>query len=364
MVHRILREAISDLQDLAPGASASQEARRYELLVLHYVEGLDSVAVADRLGISRRQFYRERSAALDALAELLWDRHFAHAEERLSEEPPTGESDQAAARRDLLWREAARTIVPRETASISSVVEGACSILSELMQHRHLAVRIALAPDLPRAATDPGLARQLVVACLGYLCNDSYRALIRVRAELAQGAVRLSLIVEPATAVHHAPPSQTRQRMAILEEIAELGGVRVVPVPDDCYPSGFELHFPTSARPTVLVVDDNPDIQQLFRRYLNLRYSVVTAASAAEALAVARSVPLHAITVDLMMPHQDGWMLLQALRSHAQTHSIPVVVCSVLRQKELAMALGASAFLEKPVSAQSLLAALETLGPA
>jgi len=63
--------------------------------------------------------------------------------------------------------------------------------------------------------------------------------------------------------------------------------------------------------------------------------------------------------LDVMLPGIDGWELLGQLREHPQTSCIPVVVCTILPQEPLALALGAAAFLRKPVSREALLSALD-----
>ena len=62
-----------------------------------------------------------------------------------------------------------------------------------------------------------------------------------------------------------------------------------------------------------------------------------------------------------MMPDQDGWDTLQILTNQDETQQIPVIVCTVLSAKELALSLGATLFLEKPVTQQSLLLALRSI---
>jgi CheY-like chemotaxis protein len=62
-----------------------------------------------------------------------------------------------------------------------------------------------------------------------------------------------------------------------------------------------------------------------------------------------------------MMPEMDGWELLQRLRNHPQTADIPVVICSVINNPDLAYSLGASLFLPKPVSRDDVLEALRQL---
>jgi len=114
---------------------------------------------------------------------------------------------------------------------------------------------------------------------------------------------------------------------------------------------------------TVLVADDNDDILDLFERYLTGHgYTMLTARDGAETIALAKRCLPDAITLDLMMPQQDGWDVLVTLTNRPETQHIPVIVCSVLGAKALSLSLGASLFLEKPVSEQSLLSALAALG--
>ena len=62
-----------------------------------------------------------------------------------------------------------------------------------------------------------------------------------------------------------------------------------------------------------------------------------------------------------MMPSQDGWEILQALKKDPVTQPIPVIICSVLEDSEVAHSLGAAAYLPKPVMETDLLAALRRL---
>jgi Amt family ammonium transporter len=62
------------------------------------------------------------------------------------------------------------------------------------------------------------------------------------------------------------------------------------------------------------------------------------------------------------MPTMDGWEILQALQANPETRDIPVIVCSVWDEPELAYSLGATYFLKKPISQRDLWAALARLG--
>jgi len=60
-----------------------------------------------------------------------------------------------------------------------------------------------------------------------------------------------------------------------------------------------------------------------------------------------------------MLPGQDGWDLLMRLHANQVTRYIPVVICSVVKEEELAYALGAAKFLSKPILPQDFIQALD-----
>jgi Amt family ammonium transporter len=91
---------------------------------------------------------------------------------------------------------------------------------------------------------------------------------------------------------------------------------------------------------------------------------VVAATSSQEGLHLAQTLEPDAIVLDIMMPEMDGWELLQRLRAHPKTQEIPVVICSVINDPDLARSLGASFFLPKPVSRRAVLDVLQQLGVA
>jgi Amt family ammonium transporter len=64
------------------------------------------------------------------------------------------------------------------------------------------------------------------------------------------------------------------------------------------------------------------------------------------------------ILLDVMMPREDGWEFLVGIKARDETRDIPVIVCSVLSEPQLAATLGAFAYLTKPVTQQALLGVL------
>jgi signal transduction histidine kinase/DNA-binding response OmpR family regulator len=113
------------------------------------------------------------------------------------------------------------------------------------------------------------------------------------------------------------------------------------------------------ALPLVLVVDDEKATRELIARGLEKEgFRLMAAASGEEALQLARERKPDVISLDVVMPGMDGWMVLRALKADPLTAPIPVVMVSMLDDRDIGHALGASDYLTKPFDRQKLVAAL------
>lgn len=105
----------------------------------------------------------------------------------------------------------------------------------------------------------------------------------------------------------------------------------------------------------ILVIDDDPSVQELIQRALAKEgFQVLTASSGEQGIAMAIEHQPAAITLDIMMPKMDGWSVLQALKANPQLADIPVVILTIIDQKNLGFALGASDYLTKPIDYKRL----------
>ncbi len=112
-------------------------------------------------------------------------------------------------------------------------------------------------------------------------------------------------------------------------------------------------------RPTVLVIDDDPAARELMRRILEKeRMCVITAATGEEGIARARAEHPAAIALDVVMPGMDGWAVLAALKDDPALVAIPVVMTTMLDDRNLGLALGAADYLTKPIDRKRLTAVL------
>jgi CheY-like chemotaxis protein len=111
--------------------------------------------------------------------------------------------------------------------------------------------------------------------------------------------------------------------------------------------------------PLILVVDDDATARELVARHLERAgFAVVAARGGQEGLRLVRELRPAAVTLDIMMPDLDGWTVLAAIKGDPALASIPVVLMSIVDQRNRGYALGAADYLVKPVERSKL---VETL---
>ena len=112
-----------------------------------------------------------------------------------------------------------------------------------------------------------------------------------------------------------------------------------------------------------LVIEDDFKSAELVRVQLEAEgFKILHAPSAEEALVFAQQHVLSLITLDLMLPKMDGWELLGRLKQMPALKHVPIVILSIVADRNKGFALGAAAVMQKPLSRQELYDSLVTLG--
>jgi hypothetical protein len=144
-----------------------------------------------------------------------------------------------------------------------------------------------------------------------------------------------------------------------LPSLEEDEDVEVEAIPREIIESDCDEEDALSEGPTVLVVEDDEDARELLRRTLeNDGYDVVTASTGREGLLLARELEPDVITLDVMMPALDGWTVLSLVRKNPRLRDIPIVLISMLDEREKGLALGADHYMSKPIDHDRLRAVL------
>lgn len=325
-------EAIEGLRPPAETPADSAPWHRYWSLRLRYVDGLDAARVASKLAVGERQERRWHHEAVEALADALRERS-----------PKTGGGP----------RESSDPMVATAAAStrVAEVVEGVCATVRPLLDSRAV-VLDATVPEAPlRAKVGRVALRQALLACLVEAID---RGRTRMALSVEQDPRTIRLVVETGGG----PPGTLSDGPALARRLLGDEG-SIVAIASDGGGERLEIALPAEPA-TVLLVDDDADFVRLFRRCLaGSPYTVIVPPDLADAAALARSSLPDVIVLDVLMPSRDGWELLHDLRADARTERVPVVICSALREESLAHALGAAAWLEKPVNPPELLDTLD-----
>jgi len=119
-------------------------------------------------------------------------------------------------------------------------------------------------------------------------------------------------------------------------------------------------------RSPLLVVEDIPNVRELLEVTLRFQgYEVITATNGQDALDILESEKPALIITDILMPKLDGFAMMQELRSNPKTQEIPVIFLSATyvtpEDRNFAMSLGASRFIEKPIDTEDFLLTIAEL---
>jgi PAS domain S-box-containing protein len=119
------------------------------------------------------------------------------------------------------------------------------------------------------------------------------------------------------------------------------------------------LPSPADNSSLVLVIDDDPATRDLLQRFLQKEgFRVVTTTNGEDGLRLARELAPDVVTLDVLMPGLDGWAVLARMKGDPALAEIPVIVLTIVDERNMGYALGAADYLTKPIERERLLAAL------
>ena len=341
-LQQVLIETIHSL-DPGPGEPPQSHARRiYECLLYRYVQQFTPQEVAEQLGIGDRQFRREQNSAIEALADKLWQRF----------------GDQAAARAEsasfstaeLAWLTEAH---PSGLTKSRDTVQSTVDLVASLAAQHSVEVAVDLPAELPDIAAHPTAVTQALLELLTVAVQSAPHTRIEMTVRAQPGVINIHIRAG-------APPAQKfGPKLKMARQLVELCRGQLT-VADDNTAFEATLTLPTANPVTVLILDDNADALQLMQRYAaGTDYRCFGTRDPETILADVQRLSPGILVLDVMMPQVDGWRVLSRLRQHPLTEHLPIVVCTILAQEDLALSLGATVFLHKPVRRPMFLAALD-----
>lgn len=351
-VQAAIIQAIEDLKP-APDVPPTARGRRiYELLSCRYIQHLTQEETAERLSITPRHMRREQVEAVHALALHLWEQ--SRIEEIQPPEAMTADAGPSEWRSQVKQELASlQKSAPGAVADVGETIQRARELASTLTSRYGVSLEVELAQSNLLTAIHPSALRQVLVTAISKLAPLVLAGRITLCAEREGRSVKIIITGRPTAAAGKLPDGN------LIQEILDTqrGSVEVTADGDRV---SFRVTLPSADKVTVLVTDDNLDLVHFYRRYTaGTRYHVVHAAQGQRLFEMIEASVPDVIVLDVMLPDIDGWELLAHLHEHHATRSIPVIICSVIQEEELALALGAALYLPKPVRRQQFIQALD-----
>jgi len=341
-------ELVTAIESLKPNAEAqfrALNARLYDILHLYYIENQSVQQVADELGLSERQAYRDLKRGQENVASILWNNRLPSVE-------------QTDANEDFsLEAEVARLKLQLRPVDVGAIFLEAQLAVERLAMLHQVTVTATLPSQPMTLSTDPVLAHQILVSVLSSTIQEAKAGELLAAFEVGHDLLTLRLD-------YHLKEKSDSKLAAdvIITKLAQ----RLkwsIELHDASDASRHVVLRMASSRTMVMVIDDNDGWVELLNRFLQgFDCIVVSTRGDAESLHRAEVLNPSAIILDVMMPERDGWEILQRFRAMPATANVPIIVCSVFNDPQLAYSLGASAFISKPTDQKKILETLKQLG--
>jgi CheY-like chemotaxis protein/anti-sigma regulatory factor (Ser/Thr protein kinase) len=283
-----------------------------------------------------------------------------------------------------------------DEVNISETINSVIPTITGILRDKPIQIKQSVSPKLPLIQADPMRIRQVLINLLSNAAKFTEEGIITIDAEVinnssGQQEIMVSIsdtgpgisaedqarLFQPFTQVDASATRKTGGTglgLSISRSLIEMHGGRigVHSTVNEGSTFYFTLTVPkieTEKKPKnvsgpniILAIDDDPNVINLYERYLQPQgFQVIPLSD--PTLVKERILQLNplAITLDIMMPGKDGWTVLNEIKTDPETRHIPVIVCSILEEEEKGFNLGASEYLVKPILEEDLLNAINRL---
>jgi CheY-like chemotaxis protein len=340
---------VESIEALEPDPGTPNDSRvwlHYESLQKRFVLGLTQEETAEHLHMSVRNIQRVQGEAIHILARNLWGSRPDTDETVNSVQAPDWQSQAGLEMASL------RKTMPEAQSDVGEVIQEVIDLEAALLPKLGIEIKVGFIQADLIASVHPSVLRQTLITAIGNLAAEAPVSHLTIYAALEDGQVKITITSSLPSVDQSVDKPSVTEIIAPPEASVTLHqrGQRLF----------LQVRLPAVGNQTVLVVEDNPDMVYFYRRCTTgTMYRIVHAPSPQNLFKTVEDVNPDLIVLDVMLPEVDGWQLLSHLSERATTRELPVIVCSVVKEKNLALALGATAFLSKPIRPRQFVAALD-----
>ena len=358
----LLREGVECLRPSPTIPPERPEWFSYRILQCRYFQLRNLRTVCDELALSPTSVYRYQQQAIEALADILWHRlQQGAAGEGIPRVADSGTPDERALHEAMRIARASH----RASVDLSALMSSVAQTVEPLASQQGISLEMDVPAGLPSIYGDAAILHQIIVNMLAGILSVGpvHDLTVQVR---ARGHELVWRLVDHSWHPDYARQLLERAEFALGQSLLGVYGGRFWTERGDDRVEALCFALPHARPHTILVVEDDQDTLHLYERYLQRQGFMLRVAHNGEEAwqLLTEEAPPSLIILDVLMPREDGWMVLQRLKILPETADIPVIVYSVLGQPSLALALGAVRVLRKPIEEDALLTAIrEALPP-
>jgi len=297
---------------------------------------------------------------------------------------------------DLSKIEAGKMELAFEKVDLVELIKSVMTTTGGLIKDKPIRLNADIPTELPPVYVDTIRVRQVLINLLSNASKFTEAGTITVRARLQESDTRSMVLVsvndtgqgiaqddlaklfQAFSQVDGSPTRRTGGTglgLAISRNLVELhgGSIWVESTVGKGTTFSFTLPVyqaepalpsvqPGDRRRIILAIDDDARVIDLYRRYAEPHgYAVHGITDNAQAVETTQLLQPFVILLDVIMQERNGWQVLQELKQNAATKDFPVIICSILNEREKALSLGAAECLIKPILDVDLLSAFERL---
>jgi CheY-like chemotaxis protein len=347
-LRRILLEAIHAMQPEADTPQHSRDCRAYRILELRYISNLPPGDVMLQLALSRSFFYEEQARIFDALVDGLWKQRLASVPRQFPS-PSITLADEETNRllEHANW----------EPVNLDGVLQDLKPVVQSLAESRQSTIEFDLSQPLRIWHSDRVLLRQVLLDLIIKELDAFPGGTVRVSIFSAESKAGIAIQGQSsAKPVRIDKENQAHGlNLETCQRILETMMGKLVYLKDSPRQLLLQIEWPHSEERKILVIDDNVGMGEFIARSLSGEgWQVLSAANGTEARQKLAEFQPAIILLDVILPREDGWELLMALKADEKTRDIPVVICSAIHEPQLATSLGAVSYLPKPITQPAL----------
>jgi signal transduction histidine kinase/putative methionine-R-sulfoxide reductase with GAF domain len=281
-----------------------------------------------------------------------------------------------------------------DDVNLADLINSVLSTAVGLVKDKPIRLEQIIPADLPTLRADPTRLRQVILNLLSNAAKFTERGSITIEAgiqtpqpgqseiiiKVTDTGIGISLehqknLFQPFTQVDGSATRKTGGSglgLSISRLLVEIHGGQIGVESTEGKGSCFYFTLPVGPRPepphpepgsrVILAIEGEWQVLYLYDRYLSEHnYNVVPVSMPAEAVKRAQEVQPQAILLDVFLPGGSGWKVLEDLKKDPTTRHIPVIICSLLDERERALGLGAADYLLKPILEEDLISSVQRL---